>query len=98
MLIIRDIFTAKPGQASKLARLFRDMITELDWKNARVMTDLVSNMHTVVLETQFPSLAAFEEEMRGYSTGPNAEKMAERMKGYNDMYYKGKREVLQITE
>lgn len=98
MLIVRDIFTAKPGQASKLARLFREITTELDWKNSRVMTDLVSNMHTVVLETQFESLAAFEEEMKGYSKGPNAEKMAEKMKGYNDMYYKGKREIFQVTE
>lgn len=98
MLIVRDIFTAKPGQASKLAKLFREIATGLEWKNARVMTDLVSNMHTVVLETQFENLSEFENEMKGYSQGPKAAEMMEKMKGYNDMYYKGKREIFQVTE
>lgn len=94
MLIIRDIFTAKPGQAGKLARLFRDISTEFGWKT-RVMTDLVSTMHTVVLESEYADLAAFENEMREYGNNPA---LAERMKGYNDLYYKGKREIFQVTE
>lgn len=94
MLLVRDIFTAKPGQAGKLARLFREIATEFNWK-ARVMTDLVANMHTVVLETEIESLSAYEKEMEEYGKNPA---MGEKMKGYNDMYSRGKREIYRITE
>ena len=39
MLIIREVFIAKPGQASKLAKLMKKGFGED--QNARIMTDLV---------------------------------------------------------
>ncbi|HSE43321.1 MAG TPA: hypothetical protein VLH08_21355, partial [Acidobacteriota bacterium] len=67
MLIIREVFTAKPGQASKLARLFKKaMGTDA---NIRIMTDFVGNYNTVVTEYEVNSLAEFEQQMQEYKSG-----------------------------
>ena len=50
MLIIREVFTAKPGQASKLAKLFKKAMG--GESNVRIMTDLVGEYNTVVIEMQ----------------------------------------------
>ena len=100
MLIIREVFTAKPGQASKLAKLFKKAFT--GETNSRVMTDLIGNYNTVVVEMQVNSLADFEKQMEEYKSGkpdPNMDpKVAEEMSKYTEMYLTGKREIFQIVE
>lgn len=100
MLIIREVFTAKPGQASKLAKLFKRAFgTEA---NTVVMTDMVGNYNTVVVQMQVNSLAEFEKEMENYKSGKPDPKMdpkvAEEMSKYTEMYVKGRREIFQIVE
>jgi hypothetical protein len=98
MLIIRDIFTAKPGQASKLAKLFKKSFgTE---PNTRVMTDLIGEYNTVVIETQAASLSEFERHMEEYKAGmqkmdPDVQR---ELSKYTEMYVTGKREILQIID
>jgi hypothetical protein len=92
MYIIRDIFIAKPGQASKLAKMFRAAMP-----NGRVMTDLVSDYNQVIMETEVETLADFEREMKEYKTQTDPDQTAA-MTGYHDMYYTGRREIFQITE
>jgi hypothetical protein len=58
MLIIREVFTAKPGQASKLAKLFKKSFASDS--NVQVMTDLAGEYNTVVMEMQVENLAEFE--------------------------------------
>jgi hypothetical protein len=58
MLIIREVVTTKPGQASKLAKLFKKVFASDP--TARVMTDMVGNYNTVVVEMQVKNLAEFE--------------------------------------
>jgi hypothetical protein len=90
MFIIRETFTAKPGMASKLAALMKDVIgSELGMK-ARVMTDHVGTFNTVVLETEAEDLGAFEKRMQEYMSKPE---IRERMKGYTEMYLTGTREI-----
>ena len=100
MLIIREIFTAKPGQASKLAKLFKKGFTG-DMK-ARVMTDMTGNYNTVVMEMQVASLAEWEKQMEAYKSGkpdPNMDpKVAEEMSRYAEMYLTGRREIFQVVE
>ncbi|MFA4930296.1 MAG: hypothetical protein WC570_00300 [Patescibacteria group bacterium] len=99
MYIIREVFTAKPGQASKLAVMFKK------WgKGAkfRVMTDMVGNYNTVVMEMEVGSLAEFEKEMQQYRSGEAEKKMSKKdhqeMKKYQEMYLTGRREIYQIVE
>jgi hypothetical protein len=100
MLIMREVFTAKPGQASKLAKLFRKGFAADP--NVRIMTDLVGNYNTVVVEMQIESLAEFEKEMEEYKSGKPDPRMnpevAEEMSKYTEMYLTGRREIFQIVE
>ena len=100
MLIIREVFTAKPGQASKLAKLFKKAFG--GEQNTRVMTDVVGNYNTVVMEMQVKHLAEFEKQMEEYKSGKPDPKMdpkvAEEMSKYTEMYTTGRREIYQIVE
>ena len=100
MLIIREVFTAKPGQASKLAKLFKKAFGSDS--TVRVMTDMVGDYNTVVAEMQVNSLAEFEKLMEDYKSGKPDPKMdpkvAEEMSKYTEMYLTGRREVFQVVE
>ena len=97
MIIVRETFIAKPGMASKLARLFRDTqanFTGVEVK-VKIMTDFTGQFNKVVMETELENLAAFEARMKEY--GSNA-KARESMSGYLDMYLTGEREIFQVLE
>ena len=100
MLIVRETFVARPGNAGKLAKLFRKAFP--DDKTMRVMTDYIGNYNTVVVEMQVATLAEFEKQMEDYKSGkpdPNMDpKVAEEMSKYTEMYIKGRREIFQIVE
>ena len=100
MLIIRDIFTAKPGQASKLARLFKKVF--VNEPGLRVLTDLVGEYNTVVMEMTVANLAEFERHMEEYRTGTLKStmdpKVAEEMSNYTELWQSGRREVYQIVQ
>jgi hypothetical protein len=100
MLIVRDVFTAKPGQASKLAGLMKKVFGSDP--SVRVMTDLVSDFNAVIMEHQVEDLAEFDEYIRLYRAGKPGPKMAsdalDEMAGYTDMYLSGRREILQVLE
>jgi hypothetical protein len=100
MLIIREIFTAKPGQASKLAKLFKKAMPEDH--NMTVMTDLVGDFNTIVAEYRVKNLAEFEKQMEEYKSGkpdPNIDPdVAKEMSKYTEMYLTGRREIYQIVD
>jgi hypothetical protein len=100
MLIIREIFTAKPGQASKLAKLFKKAMPE--GLNMIVMTDLVGDFNTIVAEYRVKNLAEFEKQMEEYKSGkpdPNIDPdVAKEMSKYTEMYLTGRREIYQIVD
>jgi hypothetical protein len=100
MLIIREIFTAKPGQASKLAKLFKKAMPEDH--NMTVMTDLVGDFNTIVAEYRVKNLAEFEKQMEEYKSGkpdPNIDPdIAKEMSKYTEMYLTGRREIYQIVD
>ncbi|MFA7419227.1 MAG: hypothetical protein WCZ90_06020 [Melioribacteraceae bacterium] len=100
MVIIREVFTAKPGQASKLAKLFKKAFGSDP--TIRVMTDMVGEYNTVVTEMQINSLAEFEKQMEDYKARKPDPKMdpevAEELSKYTEMYLTGRREIFQIVE
>jgi hypothetical protein len=99
MLVIREVFTAKPGQASKLAQLFkRAFSADTNAPTVRIMTDLVGNYNTVVMEMQVNSLVEFEKQMKEYSEGKMDPKTMEEMSKYTEMYATGRREIFQVVE
>jgi hypothetical protein len=53
MYLVRDIFQCKPGKAKELVKKFKQTIPYMEkqhLKNVRIMTDIVANYWTVVLE------------------------------------------------
>jgi hypothetical protein len=89
MIIIREHFIAKPGQASKLAKLIQEAQKAFGNANCRIMTDLTGEFNQVVMETE----ADLEKRMEEY--GKNAA-AREKMKGYTDMYITGGRTIYQV--
>jgi len=100
MYIVRDIFTAKPGQASKLAGVFKKVFGQDP--AVRVMTDLVSEFNTVIMDREVKDLTAYEDLLASYRSGkpgPNMDPNAlKEMAGYTDLYITGRRDILRIVE
>ena len=95
MFVIRETFTAKPGQASKLAKMFHTMFAGEQRAKMRVLTDYIARFNTVVLETEIQNLDDFEKMMQEYTSKPE---IREQMKGYTDLYDTGRREVYRVVE
>ena len=93
MIIVREHFVAKPGQASKLANMMKEAMTVAGYK-CRIMTDMTGAFNNVVMETEIESLSAMEKRMEEY--GKN-EALREKMKGYVDMYVSGGRELYRVV-
>ena len=95
MIIVREVFIAKPGMASKLARMLKSLMKEVPGARVSVMTDLTGQFNKVVMATEFDNLQAFENRMKEY--GQNAS-LRDKMAGYTEMYITGKREIYQVVE
>jgi hypothetical protein len=93
MMLVRNCFTAKPGQATKLATLFKEMAAALSLPNHRVLTDVTGDFNRVIFEYQVENLAAVDAMMQEYVTN---EVMREKMKRYTELWDNGYREVLKI--
>jgi len=93
MIIVREHFIAKPGQAGKLARLMLEVQKAFGYTNSRIMTDLTGEFNQVVMVTEVENIAAFEKRMEEYGKNTAAR---EKMKGYTDMYISGGRTIYQV--
>ena len=60
MLVVRNCFTAKPGQATKLAAQIKEAAETGKFSRFRVLTDLTGDFNRVVLEFEVESVAEFE--------------------------------------
>lgn len=96
MIIVHDIFICKPGNASKLAKLFKEVMTDNN-ELVNIMTDMTGQFNKVVMVSKFASLGEYEQSWEKYKQDTEAmKKMTEAMKGYQDMYLTGSREIYQV--
>jgi hypothetical protein len=94
MIIVRNIFVAKPGNASKLAAQFKAAAAAAKIPRHRVLTDLTGEFNRVILEYEVDSIAGFDAQMKDYATN---EKLRAAMKGYTELWMTGTRELLQTA-
>jgi hypothetical protein len=97
MLIVRNCFVAKPGQASKLAAHVKAAVAVAAFASSskhRVLTDLTGEFNRVILEYEVENLAQFEAQMKDYQSNTA---FREKMQGYTDLYVSGTREILQVA-
>ena len=96
MIIVHDIFICKPGNASKLAKKFKDAMTD-STELVNIMTDMTGPFNKVVIVSQYQSLTAYEQSWEKYKENNEAmKKMNDAMAGYQDMYLTGSREIYQV--
>ena len=96
MIIVHDIFICKPGNASKLAKMFKEAMSGND-ELVYIMTDMTGPFNKVVMVSKHENLAAYEQSWEKYKQDTEAmKKMTELMKGFHDMYLTGSREIYQV--
>ena len=93
MLIIRNSFVAKPGNASKLAAQIKDAASTGKFQKFRILTDLTGEFNRVILEFEVSNLSEFEAQFKDYNTN---EAFRAKMKGYTELWNSGSREILQV--
>lgn len=95
MIIVHDIFICKPGNASKLAKIFKEaMVDNADVVS--IMTDLVGEYNKVVMVSRHENLAAYEQSFQKYMQDTEeVKRMKEKMKGYQELFQSGSREIYQ---
>ena len=98
MILVRDIFQLKFGKAKEAVALWKEgkeLLKKTGHYPDRVLTDLVGNYYTLVLESTSENFSEFEDSM----------KKAFKDKAYGEWYQKfiplaesGYREVFNILE
>ena len=96
MIIVHDIFVCKPGNASKMAKMFKEVMggsKEL----VNILTDATGQYNRVVMVTQYEDLAAYQKFFEGYMNPTEEQKKKfAKMEGYTDMYLTGSREIYKV--
>jgi hypothetical protein len=94
--MVHDIFVCKPGNASKVAKLFKEVMTG-NKEVVNIMTDMTGQYNRVVMVSQYENLSAYEKSFEAYKNpSPEMKESMAKMQGYTDMYLTGSREVFQI--
>jgi quinol monooxygenase YgiN len=96
MIIVHDTFVCKPGNASKLAKLFKEaMAANPDMVN--IMSDMTGQYHRVIMVSQYENMAAYEKSFDNYQNPtPEMKAVMAKMEGMNDMYHTGSREIYKV--
>ena len=96
MIMVHDIFICKPGQASKFAKLFKEVMADND-ELVNIMTDMTGEFNKVIMVTKYDSLTGYEQSFQKYmQESEEMKKMKEKMQGYHDMYLTGSREIYKL--
>lgn len=96
MIIVHDIFICKPGNASKVAKMFKEAMKDND-ELLHIMSDMTGQYNRVIMVSKFENLTAYEKSWEKFKGDTEAmKKMNEIMKGYHDMYLTGSREIYQV--
>lgn len=95
MIITHDTFVCKPGNASKMAKLFKEWMGSQ--KGVTIMTDMTGQFHRVIMVSTHESLAAYEEHIKEMAADtPENRAMSEKFKDMHDMYVSGSREIYRV--
>ena len=97
MIIVHDIFVCKPGNASKLAKLFKEAMANMS-EVEYIMTDMTGQFNRVIMVSKYESLSAYEKSFEKYMhDSDEMKRVKELMKGYTEMYQTGSREIYQTS-
>lgn len=96
MIIVQDIFICKPGNASKLAKLFKEIMNGRP-EHVNILTGVSGEFNKVIMLSKYESMTAYEHSYEEYMQDSEEVKIIkEKMRGYHEMYDTGSREIYQI--
>ncbi|KAA9038001.1 hypothetical protein FW778_14635 [Ginsengibacter hankyongi] len=96
MIMVHDTFICKPGNASKVAKMFKEAMAN-DPNMVNIMTDMTGAYNRVIMVSKYDNLTAFEQSFQKYmQDNEETKKMKEKMQGYQDKYLTGSREIYQV--
>lgn len=98
MIVVRDVFQIDPEQmkqAKELARQGREFERKLGYPVQRILTDLTGEYYTLVMESQFESLGAFEAALRSVFANTEWQK---NFTQFRKCIRGGRREVFTVVE
>ena len=96
MISVHNIFICKPGNAGKLAKLFKEWADFKKDRKMSVMTDMTGQYHRVIITENHQSLAAYEEAEKNMGQSPEEKAPMEKFKDMNEMYVSGSREIFKV--
>jgi len=96
MIIVHDSFICKPGNASKVAKLFKEVMST-ESETEYILTDMTGPYNKVMIVSKYESLSAYEKSFEKFmQQSEEMKKMQEKMSGYHEMYLTGSREVYKV--
>ena len=96
MILVHDIFICKPGNASKLAKLFKEVMINMP-ETVNILTDMTGQFNKVVVVSKYDNLTAYDQSWEKFKqNSEEMKKMQEAMKGWQEMYLTGSREIYQV--
>jgi predicted translin family RNA/ssDNA-binding protein len=96
MIIVQDTFVCKPGNASKLAKLFKETMGGEE-EVLHVLTDMTGPYHRVIMSAKYENLAEYEKSFDKWSKKtPEQEEMNKKFANMNEMYTSGSREIFKV--
>jgi hypothetical protein len=96
MISVHNIFVCKPGNASKLAKLFKEWAQIKKGQNMSVLTDMSGQFHRVIITENHENLAAYEEAQKDMGQSAEEKALMEKFKDMNEMYVSGSREFYKV--
>lgn len=96
MILVQDTFTCKPGNASKLAKLFKEWADIMPRKNVEVMTDMTGGFHRIIVSSKYENLTDYEETTKNMGQSEAEKQMMDKFKDMNEMYVSGGREIFKV--
>ncbi|HMJ71409.1 MAG TPA: hypothetical protein VK508_21080 [Cyclobacteriaceae bacterium] len=94
MIIVHDTFVCKPGNASKLAKLFKEVMGG-EPETVNILTDMTGQYNRVIIVSKFNDLTTYQKSWET-ADPEKMKRMQEAMKGYTEMYQTGSREIFQV--
>lgn len=95
MIIVHNTFVCKPGNAGKLAKLFKEWAANKP--GIIILTDMTGQFHRVIMSSTHESLSAYEADTKKEMEDEAKNKeMMEKFKDMNDMYVSGSREIFKV--
>ena len=96
MIIVHDTFVCKPGNASKLAKLFKEWASQQK-EVLHIMTDMTGQWHRIIVVSQYQNLSAYEKSWaKSMKDTPKNREMNKKFANMNDLYMSGSREIYKV--